>query len=180
MPAPIGPLVGFALGVALAAIGGSPVERDAQMRGLLLVGLFSLLVFAPAAAYFVAFAPDWSYGYAVDSRRIPEAVDFGILFADVASVPAGFRVAQRESGRPAVVAWLGAVPAAAVIALVVLGARRLEIDATYAQYHGDFGARNVAGSPLGWALLGAWTLIAAAAVVTARTLRALRRAQHRD
>ncbi len=165
------------LGVFLAWTTGEQLSRtaDAAARGLLLVALFSLLVFAPVSAYFVAFSADWSYAYLVDPARLPSVVDMGFVLLDVVSVPAGFAVATRRvSARStAPLLKLAAVPAAAALAFLLVASPRLAIDASYAQFHGDFGTRSVAGSPLGFALIWMSGVLVLAVTMTARTLRQL-------
>ena len=64
---------------------------------------------------------------------------------------------------------IGAPAGLLALALTLLLFPRLSVQATYAQYHGDFGTRPVAGTPLGWALVwfGAVVLVATLYVVSA-------------
>jgi hypothetical protein len=185
VPAAISPLIGFVLGIAFAwasadelarASGSEPVGRP-----LVVASLFSLLVFAPASAYFLAFAPDWSYAYVVDSDRLPGAVDLAVILLDVASVPFGFALASRRTRDKELgpLLRLAAVPCLGAVTFVIVTLPQLSVHATYAQYHGDFGTRPVAGSPLGYALLWMNTVLLAAAVYTARALRRLKRPTRR-
>ncbi len=193
MPAFVAPLVGFALGALLAWFSAAAPHRPGALRAaearlapgprdrpLALVFLFAVLVFAPVCAYFLVFAPDWSFAYLVDTRRIPSAVDLVLLLLDVVSVPAGFAAAQRfaasAGGRPtaqrsvrALAIFAGAPLAIALIAVVALS-RRLGIDGTYRQVEGDFGVHPVAGGPLGYALLWMHTMLAAGFAVTVSAL----------
>ncbi|WP_437758289.1 hypothetical protein [Sorangium sp. So ce1389] len=193
MPAFVAPLVGFALGALLAWFSAAAPHRpgalraaeprlapDPRVRRLALVTLFAVLVFAPVCAYFLVFAPDWSFAYLVDTRRIPSAIDLVLLLLDAASVPAGFAAAQRfaasAGGRPtaqrsvrAVAVFAGAPLAIALVAVVAL-ARRLALDGTYRQVEGDFGVHPVAGGPLGYALLWMYTMLAAGFAVTVSAL----------
>jgi hypothetical protein len=193
VPAFVAPLVGFALGALLAWFSAVAAHRPGALRAaeprlspgpsgrpLALVTLFAVLVFAPVCAYFLVFAPDWSFAYLVDTRRIPSAIDLLLLLLDAASVPAGFAAVQ------AYVATAGAGPAAqrsvralallagaplsmALIAVIALS-RRLALDGTYRQVEGDFGVHPVAGGPLGYALLWMYTLLAAGFAVTVSAL----------
>jgi hypothetical protein len=179
MPAPTAPLIGFALGVAFAWAASDELSRSAASggasRSLVLVTLFSLLCFAPISAYFLAFAPDWSYAYLVDSQRLPSAVDLGLALLSVASVPAGFAIAARPASakRLGPVVRLAAAPALVTIIFLFASIQRLTVHATYAQFHGDFGTRSVAGSPLGYALLWMAAVLGGAIAWTARCLRSM-------
>ncbi|WP_437726856.1 hypothetical protein [Sorangium sp. So ce861] len=193
MPAFVAPLVGFALGALLAWFSAAAPHRPGALRAaeprlasgaldrpLALVCLFAVLVFAPVCAYFLVFAPDWSFAYLVDTRRIPSAVDLVLLLLDAASVPAGFVAAQRfaasAGGRPtaqrsirALAVFAGAPLAIALVAVLALS-RRLALDGTYRQVEGDFGVHPLAGGPLGYALLWMHTMLAAGFAVTVSAL----------
>ena len=183
MPAPIAPLIGFLLGVGLAWTSADPSARSAPTspsgRSLLVVTLFSFLVFAPVSAYFLAFAPDWSYAYLIDGGRRSNGVDLAVVLLDVGSVPAGFALAVRrlhERGLTPLLR-LSALPLAGVVVFLIVGLPRLSVSATYAQYHGDFGVHPVAGSPLGYALLWMNAVLTAGAIFTGWFLRQLSRKQ---
>ncbi len=186
MPAPIAPFIGFALGVAFAWIAADELVRAAgsgvTSRSLVVVTLFSLLVFAPIGAYFIAFNPDWSYAYLVDSQRLPTAVDLGLVLLDAASVPAGFAVAARRASlhRLGAVVRIAALPTAVPVLFVGVLFRRLAIQATYAQFHGDFGTRSAAGSSLGYSLLWMTAVLAAGVLWTSRSLRRIGQSARRD
>jgi hypothetical protein len=184
MPAPIGPLIGFVLGIGFAWAASEELSRAGApiaTRSLALVVLFGLVVFAPTAGFFLAFAPDWAYAYLVDSQRLPAAATIGVVLADAASVPAGFLVAARWSAarRLGPLFRIGMVPALVASAFVLAVLPRLSVQATYAQFHGDFGTRSVSGSLLGYALLWMLTVLAAAVAWTLRSLRMLGQ-PHRD
>jgi hypothetical protein len=177
MPAPVTPLLGFALGVACAWAAVGDLGRSTSGlggRALLLTTAFALLVFAPVAGYFVAFEPDWSFAYFVDSERLPTAVPIAVVLVAAASVPAGFlaAVADARAHRLGRVLRKAAVPAALAAVFLLATFSRLSVHANYAQFHGDFGTRGVAGGPLGYALIWMLGVLAAA---TAWTLRALQR-----
>jgi hypothetical protein len=116
---------------------------------------FTALVFAPIVAYFVAFHGDWSYVYAVAWRRVPSALDFALVLIGGGSVPLGFVTAAPivRKRKTSAVATAVVVPAALALALLALTARRLAWSATYAQFHGDFGAEPLAESALGRGVL---------------------------
>ena len=177
MPAPLTPLLGFALGVACAWASMGDLGRSASGlggRALLVTTAYALLVFAPIAGYFVAFEPDWSFAYFVDSERLPAAVPMAVVLLAAASVPAGFlaTIADARAHRLGRVLRLGAIPALLSAVLLLATFSRLSVHANYAQFHGDFGTRGVAGGPLGYALI--W-MLGVLATATAWTLRALQR-----
>jgi len=179
MPAPTGPLIGLALGAALAWASSDAASRSKSTLAfppLALVSLFALAVFAPCAAYFVAIEPDWAYAYLIDGRRSLGVLSTLVLLCDVASIPLGFVLGQRASEHAAFTARIRLVglPLLAAGIFVIILFPRLSVQATYAQYHGDFGTRPVAGSPLGYALLWTAVVLAGATAWTAYALRRMR------
>ncbi|HYO96402.1 MAG TPA: hypothetical protein VER33_17920 [Polyangiaceae bacterium] len=178
MPAPTGPLIGLALGALFAWAASENPNRSKNavvLTPLSLVALFSLVVFTPAAAYFIVFEPDWAYAYLLDSSGRVGALHAFLLLCDVASVPLGFFLALRGSSRPSfssILRWVGA-PVALSAAFIAILLPRLSVQATYAQFHGDFGTRAVAGGPLGYALIWTCLVVASAALWTAYALRRL-------
>jgi len=177
VPAPLTPLLGFALGVACAWAAVGDLGRSTSGlggRALLLTTAFALLVFAPIAGYFVAFEPDWSFAYFVDSERLSAVVPIAVVLLAAASVPAGFlsAVADARARRLGRVLRKAVIPAGLAAVFLLATFSRLSVHANYAQFHGDFGTRGVAGGPLGYAVIWMLGVLAAA---TAWTLRALQR-----
>ena len=173
MPAMLGPLAGFALGVLLAWLRGEDADREGSRdRALAIVALFAVLVFAPVNTYFLAFAGDWSFAYLIDSNTIPSALGLCLIVVDAALVVAGFALARRYDRSRPLGAALGLLGAAAGILLIVVLALldRLRIDATFHQFRGDFGAQPIAGGPLGYALIWMDGILLAGVVLTARAL----------
>lgn len=160
MPAPIAPLLGLLIGVAFHFSGSRQLARAArgtaiETRAQLLVLAYVLLLYGPFNGYFLAFATDWSFVYLIDTNRHRAAWVLSSLFLDCGSVPLGFWLGRRfmKDKSPSSLASL-LVPACAFLVLFLVGAsRRLGVEATYAQYHGDFGVRPLGGSPLGYSLL---------------------------
>jgi hypothetical protein len=181
VPAPAAPLIGFILGVVFAWGAGDELGKNAGRvegsRSLVVVTSFSLLVFAPMSAYFLAFAPDWSYAYLIDSQRLPSAVDLGLVLIDAISVPAGFALAARAASSHDVARLLrlAAAPALLVIGFLFATASRLSVAASHAQYHGDFGTRSLAGSPIGYAMLWMSAVLLGGVLWTLHSLRRLGR-----
>jgi len=180
MPAPLGPLVGFVLGVVFAWWGAEELARSQSgsplfSRSLVAATLFAALVYTPISGYFLAFETDWSFAYWVDSRRIPSAVSLTLVLLDMLSVPLGFIAAASHARRRRFGALLvlAVPPAIIVLACLLRAAARLSVHATYTQFHGDFGVRPIAGSSLGHALLWMDTLLALGIFWTSRELRRL-------
>ncbi len=179
VPAPIGPLLGLALGALFAWLESDGTPRgkaNLTLPGLALVALFGLLVYGPAAAYFIAYEPDWAYAYILDSGQRLGALHALVLLADAASVPLGFALCQRAAHGPSATVFTrvagGPLLAAGVFVVVLFP--RLSVQATFAQFHGDFGTRPVAGGPLGYALIWTAVVLAGATVWTTYALRRMR------
>ncbi len=158
MPAFLGPLCGFALGVALAWLARvEAARRDDAGWGAraVIAALYGALVFAPACSYFLIFAGDWSLAYLLDSRGVPSAIGLVLVIIDAGSVPLGLLAARRALSRRAsrLPMVLGIVPAAVAVGLVLALFPRLRVEGTYHQIRSDFGTQPVAGGPLGYAIL---------------------------
>jgi hypothetical protein len=182
MPGPLAPLIGFALGVAFAWWARDELARSQSVAGigtrsLVIATMFATFVFAPIGAYFLAFEADWSYAYLIDTRRIPSAIQLALVLVDAASVPIGFAVAASyaRSRKLVPVLTLGICPIVFTLACIAVTAGRLGIQASYAQFHGDFGTRPIAGSSLGYALLWMDALLVVGAVWTTRQVQRLTR-----
>jgi hypothetical protein len=180
VPALVGPLLGFALGVALAwaARRGAPRESDALLGPPTQVAaLMGCLVYGPACAYFLAFATDWSLSYAVDSGAVPSAVLLVLALIDAVAVPAGFQAGHRAAKRRAV-RWhvpLGLVPVGIAMGMLATSQRALRLDGTFQQVSSAFGTRPVVGGPLGYAITWMAAMVGAGAVIAARYLTATTR-----
>ena len=159
MPVPFAPLLGFVLGAALAYAAALELSRTdgplVASRPFAVVVGFAALVYTPFCGYFVAFHGDWAYVYQVAWRGVPSALDFALVLFGGASVVLGFLAAvplvkRRKTGA---LAALAVAPAGIGLALLALTARRLAWSATYAQFHGEFGAEPLAASTLGRGVL---------------------------
>ncbi len=178
MPALFGPFFGLFLGVLFAWAARDEIGRTQGApwlgsRALVVAAVFSVLVFTPICAYFLAFDADWSYLYYVDTRRIPSAVELALVLVDAASIPLGFVIAtgRVRTRRLGPVLWVGVPPAAIAALGLLIAAGRVQIQASYTQFHGDFGTRPVAGGPLGYALLWMDSLLVFGTVFTIQKLR---------
>jgi hypothetical protein len=177
VPAPIGPFLGFALGILFAWAAAEELARSPEprvvSRAQLLVLTFSLIVFAPLAGFFIAFAPAWSYVYLTAASQAPTFLDIGIVLLDAISIPLGFFCAARRAGKRDVVglARMAAAPALLGVASIALSLRRLAVVGSYGQFHGDFGTQALAGSPLGYAVLWMGAVLLGATLWTIYCLR---------
>jgi hypothetical protein len=186
MPAFVAPLLGFVLGIAFAWAASDEIAADPTSvlgsRSLVVATLFSALVFAPAAGYFVAFDGDWAFAYLVSTHRLPSAVVLALVLVDASSVPVGFVAAASRARRRRLgpILRLAAIPTGAVLLSLLVCARRLGVSASYAQFHGDFGTQSVAGTPLGYALVWMNGVLALAVALTLRQIRRLSAAARRS
>lgn len=144
-------------------------------QSLQLAALLGFLLCAPIAAYFLAYHPDWMLAYLVDVSRLPGIVTSALVLACAAAPPAGVLVAAKLASRQRTARLLELAVLTSAVALLTLlpGAQRLGVQATYAQFHGDFGVLPIAGSRLGLALVWMLTLLAVGVIWTAVTLRRL-------
>lgn len=179
MPAFIAPLLGLVLGAVFAWASADELSTDPTSvlgtRSLVVATLFSILVFAPAAGYFVAFDGDWAFAYLINTKRVPSAAVLAFVLIDAISVPVGFVIAAPHARRRHLrnLLSLGALPTFVSVLFVMIFARRLSTSASYAQYHGGFGTQSVAGTPLGYALVWMNGVLALAVALTIRHLRAI-------
>jgi hypothetical protein len=176
MPAPVAPLLGIALGALFAWAAADELAKGREFglgsRGLVISALFGLLVLAPISGYFLSLHRDWAFAYLIDTRGLPDFVDPALVLLAAASVPAGFALAAsgaRSRHSATVAKMLGAALALAA-GFVFVTARRLSVQATYAQYHGDFGTEPVAGSTLGYGLLAMAVLLLVGTLWTLHSL----------
>ncbi len=178
MPIVFAPLLGLALGAALAWLSGPELVRiDGPIvasRPFAVVAAFAGLVWLPVVAYFLAFHGDWSYLYLVSWQRVPSAVDLGLVLFASSTVVGGFWLAVQpvRTRRLGPVAALVVAPLAFAVVGTLLSLRRLAVSGTYAQFVGDFGTEPIGAGVLGKGVL-LMTLVLALAV--AWTVRALLR-----
>ena len=144
-------------------------------RSVVLAIAFAALVYAPIVAYFTALHGDWAYLYVVRWHTIPSAVDLVLVLVASASIPIAAAIARpyARAARLNVLVRLGAGPAVLAIVLAIASARRLATSATYAQYHGGFGAEPLTTSTLGRGVLLAAIALALGIAWTVRVSRSL-------
>ena len=163
MPIPLVLWVGLLLGLTFARAGHGALSQTGNAAlsspAFPIVGVFALLVYAPLVGYSVALAPDWACAYLVDTQRLPAAFEtFAVIFAST-SVVLGFAWGAGPSSRRRwnIVGRRMVLVSAALLTTIAPLIPRFKVQATYAQYHGDFGVRPISGTELGYALL--WMII---------------------
>lgn len=129
----------------------------------------------PVAGYFLAFAPDWSVAYLIDSQRLPPLVDFMAVLLAAVSPTCGYLLAIQSASRREVAPLLRwAMPLLVfVVAATAALLPRLGTEASYAQFRGSFGTRRVAGGGLGMSLLWMNAVLFCGAGWIAKSLRQL-------
>lgn len=157
MPALSTPLIGFALGAGLFWSVARQLARPIRPiagQAVLIAGVLGLFAYAPAAALLASAEPDWAYAYLVPAALLPRWLGPWLVLASGVSVPMGFGLAMRAyRGRAAFAqAWFWA-PLALGLAPLLVAAPRLAQQASFEQFHGDFGIVPVIGGPLGYLLL---------------------------
>jgi hypothetical protein len=169
-------LIGWSLGVGFAWCASEELRQHPSTlntQTAWVVVLYSLLVYAPAAAYLISFHGDWSLSYWVQSGLLPRGA-LTLLIAICTGAPfvgllVGGRYARARRGLPLL--YLGAAPLAVCMLGALLSLPRLLVSASTVQYRDDFGTRSIAGSPLGYAVLGMAVVVGLASVWTANALR---------
>lgn len=133
-------------------------------QAVLIAAVFGLFAYAPAVALLLGAEPDWAYAYLVPAEALPRWLSLWLVVVAGVSIPLGFGVALRAArGRPKFVqAWFW-VPLALGLIPIGAAAPRLAQQATFEQFHGDFGVRQLVGAPLGYLLL--WLLLGLACAV---------------
>ena len=180
MPLPLAIPVGLLLGMTLAWLARAELARSEVplllARPFLIALGLGALVFAPVVGYFAAWHGDWAYLYLVSSSRVPSAVDLFLVLVAAIQVPLGFAIATpwAIAKRGARVFQVMAGVAGVVVIVCAVAARRLSVSASYAQYHGGFGALALGRSPLGRGILLSWIAVALAYAWSVHALRSSR------
>jgi hypothetical protein len=165
----VAPWLGLLLGLGFAWFSMESLSRSDRnplaSPALYLSSAFGLLILGPATAYFLANAPDWSFAYLVDSQRLPANVEMLALILTISSPSIGFVLSARAaSRRENNVLLRGAVILATLLIAIIVGLHhRFATEANYAQFHGSFGTRSIAGGNLGLSLLWINALVAISA-----------------
>ncbi len=154
MPIPFLVFLSFAAGAATAIAGRievrsspRPVLLTRALQGFI---IFAILVLIPASAYFYVFHGDWSLLYWVDTATVPSAVALLIFVAELGIGILGYlaaALAVRNHRESRAYALVGVALVVAGLLLFVAQGRLLKVG-TYAQYHGDFGLTDYAGTSL--------------------------------
>jgi hypothetical protein len=181
MPLPFALPVGLLLGMTLAWVARAELARSEVSLVLARPFLVALglggLVFAPAVGYFAALHGDWAYLYLVRWSRVPSALDLFLVLVAALQVPLGFAIATpwAIAKRGTRVLKVSAALAALLVVAGVILARRLSVSASFAQYHGGFGAVPLGRSPLGRGILLSWVALALGYAWSLHVLRSVRR-----
>jgi hypothetical protein len=161
VPALSAPLLGFALGAGLYWSAARELARPIRPvagASLLVATILGLFVYAPAIALLLEAEPDWGYAYLVPAEALPRWLRPWLILMSAASVPLGFGAALRVCrGRVSFVKSWFWVPAAAGLLPLAAASPRLAVQASFEQFHGDFGVHQLIGGPLGYLLL--WSLL---------------------
>jgi len=176
VPIPFAPLIGLAIGAALAWVAAPELVRDdgpvAFSRPFAVVVAFAVLLWSPVVGYFVGFHGDWSYLYLVPWQRVPSAIDLGLVFLSGAAVVGGFWLSVRpvRKRRHGPVVAMVVAPAALAVVGLTLAVHRLAVSGTYAQFHGDFGTEPIEASTLGKGVLLMGSVLTLGLAWTVRSL----------
>lgn len=159
MPLLLAPIVAALVGVAFALVGRDEVRRSTnaptRTRGFLLVCVAAFALLAPAVGYFLAFYPDWAWGYLVPGSRVPSAVDLVADLLAVSIAPVTFAWTASALRRHAVrelVRGAGALVVLLAIATALLGPR-LIVAGTYTAFREGYDLAPVGGTSLGVSIL---------------------------
>lgn len=181
VPLPLAPLVAALLGVAFGLVGRDEVRRTSvattATRGFLVVSLVSLLLLAPALAYFVAFYPDWAYAYFVPGEQVPSAVDL-VEIAAITMIPSAMYAwvasALRRHAVRELVRGVGGLVLLLAAAVAAVGGRMGVAD-TYEAFREGIEPKPIGGSALGISLLWVDGCVLAGSLWAAAQLRRLGR-----
>lgn len=147
-------------------------EGGRSLRGGSLVMLYTLVVHAPACATLLALNPDWSCSYVVSPGRLQTALVLGSSLLTAGAVPFGFLLGKsRARSRHTNPLLWATVLFSSMAANTLVFIRQLTRDATFVEYHNDFGVQGLAGSALGYSLIWAVVALGCALVFTHTHLR---------
>jgi hypothetical protein len=154
VPILFAPLVGLALGAVLAWIAAPELGRDngpiALSRPFAVVAAFAALLWLPV-------------------------VDLGLVLLSAGAVLIGFCASVRPARKRRLgpVVAMVVIPAALAVAAFTLGAHRLGVSGTYAQFHGEFGTEPIAASTLGKGVLLMGAVLTLGLAWTVRSLASM-------
>jgi hypothetical protein len=181
MPLPFAIPVGLIIGMTLAWVARAELARSEVVlvlaRPFLVAVGLSAIVYAPVVGYFAALHGDWTYLYLVRWSRVPSAVDLLLVVLAAVQVPLGFAIATpwAIAKRGTRILQVSAGVATVLVIACAIFARRLAVSASFAQYHGGFGAVPIGRSPLGRGILLSWLALALAYAWSLHALRSPRR-----
>lgn len=124
-----------------------------------IVMAYGLLVLGPLAGVSAAIAPDWTLSYLVESQKSPAMLETLCVVSAAMSAPGGYLWGAALTTRRRQNILSRYIAGGAVLALLLCIAlwKRITVQATYAQFHGDFGLQTLEGTELGYAIL--WMLL---------------------
>lgn len=167
MPLALALPVAWLIGMSLAWTARGELARSevplVLARPFAVAAAFAAIVLAPVLGYFVALHGDWAYLYVVRWSRVPSAIDLLLVAFVAAQVPIAFAVASpwAMAKRGTLLIRVCAVVAIVLAVVCAVSARRLASSATYAQFHGGFGAAPIGKTPLGRGVLLSWVALLA-------------------
>ncbi len=159
MPILLSPFIGVAAGMLFSWFAREDLASNDRgpfaSPALLLVACYGLLVMAPITGYFLAVAPDWSLAYLWRFEQLPPTLPVAATLVTAGSPLLGFALCARAASRRQPIPLIRGTVTLLVllVALLSILGRRWAKDATFTQFHGDFGIRSLAGSELGHAVL---------------------------
>lgn len=180
MPALIAPLVGFALGAALAWAARRELSHHGgplwTARSFVISLLYAVLLFGPVAGYFASFETDWAFAYLIDAAHASPALVLTSVMLDMVAVVTGFVVGSRPARKRKMFALLPLVTVPNALAAIVFAvlSRRLAVHGTTAEYRREFGLESFAGSPAAYAVLFFGACLLLGTTFTMRELRSRR------
>jgi hypothetical protein len=182
VPAFAAPFLGFALGGIFSWLGREELSRcntSLESRSFSVVTFFTLLIYAPIYCYLLGFATDWCFGYYIDPTQRTLPLMLLLSISTALSPVLGFVGVGIPAARQRFAAVVRLIATSLLIALTSLvpGVQRLAMDATYAQYHDDFGGGRLIGSSLGYGLLWMGSILSLGAIWAGRAVTRLANAR---
>jgi hypothetical protein len=171
MPALALPVLSASIGLVLAWSARAS-RRGSTAQATWLVVSYALVVHAPSVATLMVLNPDWTFAYLIPPGRWQTASILGSSLVAAAGVPLGYLLGSRRGARP--LPWAFACLALATAGTFAL-LERVGKDASYIEYHNDFGVASLAGSALGYTLIWALFVVGSALLFTHTALRKLAR-----
>jgi hypothetical protein len=154
-----GTLLGLAFARAVQELLIGSTAAPYASPAFAIVTAHGLLVLGPLAGVSAAIAPDWALSYWIDSQRSPAILETLSVIAAAMSAPAGYLWGAALTARRRLNRLSRHIAIGSVLALLLCAAlwKRITIQATYAQFYGNFGLQPLQGTELGYVIL--WMLL---------------------